>query len=203
MDLSNLKTELRQTNFNWSQFLLQLRLRLRWQVARLGNAGKIGIGLFVVAGIFFLAAVSPQGTELQKLQERAEILQSKPQQTADEANLERSKLSGDQALQIFYEFFPRIDSSPFWIRELVRIAKQQGVEINSSDFRLSIEKGERLSRYEMILPIRGRYPQVRAFMADALEVVPAMALVGIAFKRENIQSAQVEVRLEMNLYLDE
>lgn len=199
MDLSNLKSELRQTNFNWSQ----LQSRLHWQVARLGNTGKIGIGLFVVAGIFFLAAVSPQGTELQKLQERAEILQSKPQQAVNEASAESRKLSGDQALQIFYEFFPRIDSSPFWIRELVRIARQQGVEINSSDFRLSIEKGERLSRYEMILPIRGRYPQVRAFMADALEVVPAMAIVGIAFKRENIQSAQIEVRLEMNLYLDE
>ncbi len=85
----------------------------------------------------------------------------------------------------------------------MRIAKQQGVEINSSDFRLSIEKGERLSRYEMILPISGRYSQVRAFIAAALEAVPAMALAGITVKRDNVQSAQLEVRLEMNLYLDE
>jgi hypothetical protein len=197
MDISTLKAESLQTNLN------RLQLRLRWHVARLGNAGKIGIGLFVVAGIFFLAAVSPQGTELQKLQERAETLQSKPQQTNDGVTDANRKVGGDQALQIFYEFFPRIDSSPFWIRELVRIAKQQGVEINSSDFRLSIEKDERLSRYEMILPIRGRYPQIRAFIAAALEAVPAMAIVGIAFKRENVQSAQLEVRLEVNLYLDE
>ena len=197
MDISTLKAESLQTNLN------RLQLRLRWQVARLGNAGKIGIGLFVVAGIFFLAVVLPQGTELLNLQERAEILQSKPQQAGDEATLANKKVGGDQALQIFYEFFPRIDSSPFWIRELVRIAKKQGVEINSSDFRLSIEKDERLARYEMILPIRGRYPQIRAFIADVLEAVPTMAIVGIAFKRENVQSTQLEVRLEVNLYLDE
>ncbi len=182
--------------------LSRIQLQLRWQIARLGNAGKIGVGLFVVAGIFFVAAVLPQDTELQELKERAETIQYNAQQTLGETETV-NKISGDQALQIFYEFFPRIDSSPFWIRELVRIAKQQGVEINSSDFRLTIEQGARLARYEMILPVRGRYPQIRAFIAGALEAVPAMAIVGIAIKRDNIQSTQLEARLEINLYLDE
>ncbi len=197
MDRINLNTEQIQVQIN------QLPVRLRWQIARLGTIGKLGVGLFVVTGIFFLTAVLPQEGELQSLQDRAEVLQSKPQRADGKTELPSQKIGGDQALQLFYEFFPRIDSSPFWIRELVRVANKQGIEINSSDFRLSIDKGERLARYEMILPIKGRYPQVRAFIAEITEAVPTMAIVGMAIKRENVGSTQLEVRLEVNLYLDE
>ncbi|MDE2389767.1 MAG: hypothetical protein KGN35_11950, partial [Betaproteobacteria bacterium] len=71
-----------------------------------------------------------------------------------------------------------------------------------SEYRLVNENDARLARYEMILPVKGRYPQIRAFMAAALEAVPAMAISAIALKRENIASDRLEVRLEINLYLN-
>lgn len=111
-------------------------------------------------------------------------------------------MSGDQALQVFYDFFPRVDSSPFWIRELVRIAKKQGVELTSSEYRLINEKDARMARYEMVLPVRGKYSQIRAFIADALEAVPAMAISAIAMKRESTAMDKLEVRLEINLYMN-
>lgn len=182
----------------------RLMLQLRWQAARLGNMGKIGVGLLVVAGIFFLGAVLPEKSELEVLKERAEALalQAKSGTSGGEGVVEK-KLTNDQALQAFYEFFPRFDSSPFWIRELVRIAQKQGVEINSSDFRLTFERDWRLSRYEIIMPVRGRYSQIRAFMAEALEAIPALAITGFAIKRDNVQSIQLDVRFEMSLYLKE
>ncbi len=180
-------------------------LLLRWQAARLGNMGKIGIGLLVVAGIFFLGAVLPEKAELESLMTRAAALekQAKFGRDGSGATVVKKKLTNDQALQEFYEFFPRFDSSPYWIRELVRIAEKQGVEINSSDFRLTFERDWRLSRYDIVLPVRGRYAQIRAFMADALEAVPAMAITGFAIKRDDVQSTQLEVRLEMSLFLNE
>lgn len=56
-------------------------------------------------------------------------------------------------------------------------------------------------RYEMILPVRGSYPQIRAFIADALEAVPAIALVDVIIKREDIKVGKLDVRLSMSLYL--
>lgn len=178
-------------------------LLLRWQVARLGNAGKIGVGLLVVAGIFFLGAVLPEKEALDALQEREKVLKQQARSSSADVSVVEKKLTNDQALQKFYEFFPRFDSSPFWIRELVRVAQKQGLEINSGDFRLTFERDWRLSRYDIIMPVRGRYAQIRAFMADALEAVPAMAITGFSVKRDNIQSAQLEVRFEMSLYLNE
>jgi len=138
-----------------------------------------------------------------KLKERADLLQMQALSKQIPGETETGKqMSGDQALQAFYDFFPRIDSSPFWIRELVELAKKQGVELSSSEYRLINENDARLARYEMILPVKGRYPQIRAFMADALETVPAMAISAIAIKRESVTSEKLEARFEINLYLN-
>ncbi len=183
--------------------LSQLLPQLRWQVGRLGVIGKIGLGLLVVSSIYFFLVVVPQESDLRKLKERAETLQTQAlsKQTSGDAE-SGVKMSGDQALQAFYDFFPRVDSSPFWIRELVRIAQKHGVELSSSEYRLVNDNDARLARYEMILPVKGKYSQVRAFMAAALEAVPAMAISAIAIKRENVTSEKLEVRLEVNLYLN-
>jgi len=192
-----LKTQIPQIQLN------QLLPQLRWQVGRLGVIGKIGLGLLVVSSIYFFSVVVPQESDLRKLKERAETLQTQAlsKQTSGDAE-SGVKMSGDQALQAFYDFFPRVDSSPFWIRELVRIAQKHGVELSSSEYRLVNDNDARLARYEMILPVKGKYSQVRAFMAAALEAVPAMAISAIAIKRENVTSEKLEVRLEVNLYLN-
>ncbi|MBS0496955.1 MAG: hypothetical protein JSR51_04805 [Proteobacteria bacterium] len=197
MDASFLKTAALQTRLD------RWMLQLRWQAGRLGVIGKTGLGFIVVTTIYFFSALLPQQSDLQKLKERAETLQMQELAKQNQSETESGKkLSGDQALQVFYDFFPRIDSSPFWIRELVQLAKKHGVELNSSEYRLVNENDARLARYEMILPVKGRYPQIRAFMAAALETVPAMAISAIALKRENITSDRLEVRLEINLYLN-
>lgn len=197
MDWGLLKTELLQTQLN------QLTPQLRWYISRLGAVGKIGVGLIVIAGIYFFSAVSPQESTLQKLKERADKLQIQALSKQPPSDSEASKkMTGDQALQAFYDFFPQIDSSPFWIREIVRIAKKHNVELSSSEYRLVNENDARLARYEMILPIRGSYAQLRAFMADALETVSAMAISAIAIKRESVTTEKLEVRLEINLYLN-
>ena len=197
MDASFLKTATLQTRLD------RLILQLRWQAGRLGVIGKTGLGLIVVTTIYFFSALLPQESDLQKLKERAETLQMQEQAKKNQSETESGKkLSSDQALQVFYDFFPRIDSSPFWIRELVQLAKKHNVELNSSEYRLVNENDARLARYEMVLPVKGRYPQIRAFMSSALEAVPAMAISAIAMKRENITSDRLEVRLEINLYLN-
>lgn len=113
------------------------------------------------------------------------------------------KVYGDQGLETFYAFFPNIDSSPFWIKELVQVAATSDVEINGSEYRMVRDPGWRLARYEMMLPVRGKYSQVRAFIAHALRVVPAMALVDVAIKREGVESELLEASLKFNLYLSE
>ncbi len=112
-------------------------------------------------------------------------------------------IDDNQAIQVFYDSFPNVDSSPYWVKEIDAVAKKRGVELHGSDYRLVSDKGSRLVRYEMILPVRGSYPQIRAFIADMLVTIPAVALVDMIIKREDIKSGRLEVRLSLNLYLNQ
>lgn len=173
-------------------------IRARWHVTRLGTSGKIGVGLLVLTLVFFMAAVLPQKQALVALKNRVEAMQQAQPDLAGQA-----KLTNNQALQVFYEFLPHSDSSPYWISEIDRIARENGVELNSSDYRLMAEKDSKLVRYEIQLPLRGTYPQIRAFIAEALQAIPSLVLADIALKRETIQAGRVEARLNLYLYLND
>lgn len=173
-------------------------VRARWQVTRLGTVGRAGAGLLVLTLVFFIAAVMPQKERLKELKSKVQVMQQAQPDSAGQ-----TKLSNNQALQVFYDFLPRSDSSPYWISELDRIAKDSGVELNSSDYRLKVEKESKLVRYEIQLPLRGTYPQIRAFIASALQAVPALALADIIIRRETIQAGRVDARLNMHLYLND
>ncbi len=189
MDLNSLKT---------------VGLRVRWQMERLGPAGKIGFGLLVFSAVFFLVAVLPRQEESKALRAEAEALEARIRmEPSAGSGSPRRRLRGDQALPAFYAFFPKLDSSPLWIGELVRIAGERGVEISGTEYRMVREKDLKLARYEMMVPVRGNYSQLRGFIADALHAVPAMALVDVAIRREGVHAELLEANIKFNLYLSE
>jgi hypothetical protein len=180
-------------------------LRIRWRTEQLGIPGKIGLGLLVFSIVFFAAAVLPRQAESSALMMQAEAMQArvKAEPVAHEGKGIRPKMSGSQALKVFYAFFPNTDSTPFWIGEVTQAAAKHGVEINGTEYRMDREQEVKLARYEMVLPVRGQYPQIRGFVADTLRAVPAMALVDVAIKRESVESDLLEANLKFNLYLSE
>jgi hypothetical protein len=150
--------------------------------------------------VFFFAAVLPRHAESQALMAKATAMRA--QLRAGPAAATGGKVRRNPGLHDFYAFFPNIDSSPFWIGELVQVATQHGIEISGSDYRMVHEKEWVLARYEMAMPVRARYPQMRAFIADTLRTIPAMSLVDVVIKREGVESEMLEASLKFNLYLN-
>ena len=77
------------------------------------------------------------------------------------------------------------------------------MEISGTSYRMVREKDVKLARYEMMMPIRGQYRQVRGFIADVLQAVPAMALVDVVIRRESVESELLEASVKFHLYLSE
>lgn len=181
-------------------FLKSAISRANWQATRLGTAGKVGCGLMVFSLVFFFAAVLPQRAASETLLDKARVMKAQLRSAPETAT--DGKVRRNPGLHDFYAFFPAIDSSPFWIKELVQVATQHGIEISGSDYRMVWEKEWVLARYEMAMPIRAGYPQVRAFIADTLRTIPAMALVDLVIKRQGVESDLLEASLKFNLYLN-
>lgn len=71
-------------------------VRVRWQITRLGVAGRAGAGLLVLTLVFFIAAVMPQKERLKGLKSKVQAMQQAQPDSAGQ-----TKLSNNQALQVF------------------------------------------------------------------------------------------------------
>jgi hypothetical protein len=163
---------------------------LRWP-------GLLGLALAVCAAAFYLLGVRP-------LHGRAVALESDASALAAQAGsrgplaprpTQRSQLSN------FYAFFPAIEALPDLLGKVQRAAHDNGLQLEKGEYRLSEERDFALARYQVTLPLRGTYPQVRGFVNDVLDAVPAAALEDLTRTREAAGDPALEARVRFTLFL--
>lgn len=164
-----------------------------WQ-RRLGVVGMAGIGLLLLALVGYLLAVLPQQKQaqslvLQLLQAHSAPVKAVPVEDA---------LSRSDKL---YDSIPSIVSLPLWLETLHKMADEQGLQLIQGEYKLSADQDGRVMRYQILLPVRGSYPQVRHFVENATKFIPSLGLSEIDLKRETVAENQVEARLSFILLL--
>lgn len=87
------------------------------------------------------------------------------------------------------------------MEKIYAAAAKFNLNLDQGDYQLVQERDLKLARYEMVLPVRGDYVQIRKFVALALSEVPTLALDGISLTRQNITDPTVDAQLRMTLYL--
>jgi Tfp pilus assembly protein PilO len=172
--------------------------QLRREVGRLGGAGVVGIGLIVFAMTFYLSAYRPARLDLSGL--RAEARQLQERLRVGESLTGRAAAPSEQ-LATFYAFFPSEASTPQWLARIYAAAAAKGLALETGEYKLEHKVGERLARYEILLPVKGSYAQIRGFVAEVLATVPAAVLEEVNLKRESIQSPRLDARVRFALYL--
>jgi len=81
-------------------------------------------------------------------------------------------------------------------------ADKAGLKLDQGEYRLTEVKDAHLRRYQLSLPVYGGYPEIRAFVAQALNTDPALALNAIQLRRDRIESPDLEALLNFTLYLE-
>ena len=98
---------------------------------------------------------------------------------------------------------PSPSEAPEGVARLFAAATHAGLSLEQGTYRPAGEQGAGLRRYQITLPVTGDYPAIRAFLAEALERQPGLALDSLALSRETFASAEVKARLGLTLYLRE
>jgi hypothetical protein len=104
-------------------------------------------------------------------------------------------------LAVFYAAFPARDAAFDAMDKLYAAAAHQNITLERGEYRLVQGADEQLTRYEIVLPVKGPYLSVRKFVAQALADDPTLALDGIAFNRQKIDEPTVDVELRLTLFL--
>lgn len=89
-------------------------------------------------------------------------------------------------------------------------AEANGVKLATGEYRLVREGGggnvgdaggTRLLRYQIALPARATYPQLRAWLADVMNAVPTAALDELSLRRDDIGNGTVDARVRLTLFV--
>lgn len=85
--------------------------------------------------------------------------------------------------------------------KLYNAATQQNLALEQGEYRLAPERDSKLTRYDVTLPVKGGYLQIRKFLAQSLTEMPALALESVSFSRQRADESMVNAQLQFTLYL--
>ncbi|GAB3772779.1 hypothetical protein GCM10028796_44040 [Ramlibacter monticola] len=175
------------------------RFALSDTLQRLGRPGALGIALLVVGASLAASTLWPSWQELTRQRARLAAAQERQRTAAARSPLADDSPAGQ--LQAFYALFPAHNDASQSLSHMFAAAKESGLQLSRGEYVIVTDRQTGLVAYRMTLPVRGAYPQVRAFVAAALKAVPALALDELAFERPKISETQVQARVRLTLYL--
>lgn len=168
---------------------------LRFQFHRHGWPAAVGLLLILGAIVWELFAVPALRTEaIIRRAEQSELgkqlaEQSKPHQTS--AN----------RLEDLYASLPADSAALAAVQTIHHAAAANGVNLPYGDYRLARDASNSLLRYQITLPARASYPQLRAWLSDVMNALPTAALDEISFQRDDVATPLVESRMRLTIFL--
>lgn len=171
---------------------------LRRRIALISREGLLAGGLLITGLGFAIMILYPL------LQQRAQAQAQLEQQTARVNQPVAKSLRSTPAEQLieFYQFFPSQNSVPQQLDKIYRAAQVHGIQLAQANYAPSTEKRARLLRYQITLPVKGSYVQLRKFVATVLAAVPVASLDNIGFERQKIGDQTIDAKIKLTLYLD-
>ncbi|MCB5187948.1 type 4a pilus biogenesis protein PilO [Methylobacillus caricis] len=175
----------------------RLMLWVKYQAGKLGWQGVTGLGLLGLSLIASIALLWPRARALEQLETDVAMMhQAMPRHQGQW--IDRSPQA---SINTFYQFLPRENEATTLLAQVIEAAEQHGLIAEKVDYTLSRNNAANFSKYQMTLPVRGHYVDIRSFISHVLNTIPSSALNDISLKREDIQSEEVEAKLRFTLYL--
>lgn len=173
---------------------------LKRRLTHLSREATVGLGLLALCLTFYFSALRPAQARLGELRTNMMSLHEKIQNTAKA--MRDNQGSPAEQLDVYYKFFPPQTSTPDWLDKIYKAAREQNIQLEQGEYRTSRETAGKLVRYQITLPVKGGYLQLRKFLASVLTEIPIVSLDHISFERQKIGDEVIEAKIRFTLYLD-
>lgn len=177
----------------------------RWQLQRYGH----GLGWMARISLLALAAAAlggwlglvPLKQETDQLRRTVQSAQ-RPDLAANELPKQSSERELEQ-IQNFYAWLPAMhgDALEKVLASIQQAANANNLTLDQGEYRLATSTDSGIVSYDIQLPVKGSYPRIRRFMAQARQDNPSLALTSISFSRQNAQEIGLDARVHWVLYL--
>lgn len=169
------------------------------RVRQFGVVGLVGAALVLLALLYGALVALPQWQHLQQQHVRSDEAQAQVQ------SLKRGDLKLPQVpqreLEDFHKQLPAQPQATVAIDRIYSLAKAERISLARGEYALGVDPKTQLARYQILLPVRGSYPQIRRFVHALLGQLPALVLEDVDLQRKKIGDSELTGRLRMTLYL--
>lgn len=119
----------------------------------------------------------------------------------DMANPAAHSPPAEASLTSFYKHLPSEQSATKQMKKIYKFASGESLRLTQGEYKFTRDKAGRLGSYQIILPVKGSYIQVRKFIAKVMNTMPMVSLDEISFRRETIGGAEVEAKIQFTIFL--
>jgi Tfp pilus assembly protein PilO len=174
----------------------QIHSAMANSAASLGWPGILGLGLMVFACGFYFSTLRSEQSRLDDLRQQIAKVREQRAAPADSA-----PTAPADKLAAFYGFFPGSTDLPDLLQKVFAAAKGQGLQLEHGEYRVLKDNAGGLTQFQLTLPVRGTYPQIRKFVDGALTEVSTLSLDSIQFDRQKVGDAIVDAKVKLIVYL--
>lgn len=154
-------------------------------LGRLGIQGLIGAGLALFCLSFYASSLLPARSALESLEK-------------EEARLTQRLAGKSERQGTSVSVLPSASSAPEVLEHLAQAAAETGFAFDHLTYRMTKDEG--VHRYEVTLPLKGAYPEIREFLKRVLTVSPSATLDEIELRRATATDRQVDAQARISYY---
>ena len=165
----------------------------------LGLPGMAGASLLAFALAGFLWVTFVEHSKLEQLTQ--DVAEERKRLNQSRLNPEADTRSPGAQLHAFYAFFPARKKVPNLFGAIYKAARAESVRLSEGEYKYSLGKAGRIGIYQVNLPVKGSYTQIRKFIVKVLNSLPSAALEKVDFKRDSIGRGDLEASIRFTIYL--
>ena len=170
---------------------------------QLRRVGPVGLGAAAVAVLALgvaVAGVLPQWQAVRELR-ASEADASVQLERVRRGELKIAVKPEQQALDSLRQQLPGQPEASELIERLYHLAGAEHISLARGEYALGVDPKTQLARYQIVLPVRGSYPQIRGFLRGLIGQLPTLVLEDLELQRKRIGDRELNGRLRMTLYL--
>jgi len=172
----------------------------RYWLRGLGLPGMLALGLLTFNLALYFSALVPAQEKLAAMEHDIATMRDRTQ-SSTKAIREAAATTPQDQLAAFYKSFPSVESTPDLLQTIYRAAASSQVKLDQGAYRLVAERGNRLQSYQVTLPVKGTYPQIKSFLGRIVKDIPTLSLDSIGFQRQGIADPTISSEVKLTLYL--
>lgn len=175
------------------------RLIVHEQLQSLGWPGLAGALLMLLVLLYAAVGLVPGWQALENARQRS--LEADDYLVRIEQGSVSAPMMPQRQLDEFHRQLPAQPEATVAIDRIYALAAAQKITLARGEYALGVDPKTHLARYQILLPVRGSYPQLRRFLHELLGQLPALVLEDVDLQRKRIADSELSGRLRMTLYL--